>query len=117
LEEHEGVVSAFKNMLAGKMKGLELPSGRKVKLWIYDELRYRLHPLVRRVWSLKRVRVVTPVEHRFEWGSLFGALEVGSGASEFLNPPTVNTETDAHFLQQIAASDGDAMHGVTGDGV
>jgi transposase len=60
--------------------------------------------------------VVTPVERRFEWGYLFGALEVGGGASEFLYSPTVNKEADVHVLNQIAASDEDAMHVVIGDG-
>ncbi len=46
----------------------------------------------------------------------FGALEVGGGSSEFLYPPTANKEVDVHFLQQIAASDEDAMHVVIGDG-
>ena len=116
LKKDEEAASAFKATLVEKMKELELPAGRKVKLWVYDEMRYGLHPLVRRVWSLKGVRVVTPVERRFEWGYLFGALEVGGGASEFLYSPTVNKEADAHFLQQIAASDSDAMHVVIGDG-
>jgi hypothetical protein len=68
LKKDEEAASAFKITLAEKMKELELPTGRKIKLWVYDEMRYGLHPLVRRVWSLKGVRVVTPVERRFEWG-------------------------------------------------
>jgi transposase len=62
------------------------------------------------------VRVVTPVERRFEWGYLFGALEVSGGGSEFLYSPTVNKEADVYFLQQIAASDEGVMHVVIGDG-
>lgn len=116
LKKDEEAASAFKVTLVEKMKGLELPAGCKVKLWVYDEMRYGLHPLVRRVWSLKGVRVVTPVERRFEWGYLFGAFEVGGGASEFLYSPTVNKEADVHFLQQISASDKGAMHVVIGDG-
>ena len=116
LKKDEEAASAFKITLAEKMKELELPTGRKIKLWVYDEMRYGLHPFVRRVWSLKGVRVVTPVERRFEWGYLFGALEVGGGASEFLYSPTVNKEADVHFLNQIAESDEDAMHVVIGDG-
>jgi DDE superfamily endonuclease len=98
------------------MTGLKLPVESRVKLWIYNEMRYGLHPLVRRVWALKSVRVITPVERRFEWGDLFGAFEVGGGASEFLFSPTVNKEADLHFLHQIAASDVDAIHVVIGDG-
>ncbi len=68
LKKAEEAASAFKITLAEKMKELKLPAGRKIKLWVYDIMRDRLHPLVRRVWSLKGVRVVTPVERRFEWG-------------------------------------------------
>ena len=92
LKKDEEAASAFKITLAEKMKQLELPTGHKIKFWVYDEMRYGLHPLVRRVWSLKGVRVVTPVERRFEWGYLFDVLEVGGGASEFLYSPTVNKE-------------------------
>jgi transposase-like protein/transposase len=115
LKKDEEAAVAFKTTLVEKMKKLELPSDRKVKLWGYDEMYYGLHPLVRRVWSLKGLRVVTPVERRFEWGYLFGALEVGGGASEFLYSPTVNKEADVHFLQQIASSDEGVMHVVIGD--
>ena len=116
LKKDEEAAEAFKTTLAEKMMELKLPAGPQIKLWVYDEMRYGLHPLVRRVWSLKGVRVVTPVERRFEWGYLFGAFEVGGGASEFLYSPTVNKEADVHFLQQIAASDEEAMHVVIGDG-
>ena len=116
LKKDEVAASNFKVTLAEKMKELELPAGCKVRLWVYDEMRYGLHPLVRRVWSLKGVRVVTPVERRFEWGYLFGAFEVSGGASEFLYSPTVNKEADRHFLHQISASDESAMHVVIGDG-
>lgn len=116
LKKDEEAASAFKITLAENMQELEIPAGCKIKLWVYDEMRYGLHPLVRRVWSLKGVRVITPVERRFEWGYLFGALEVGGGASEFLYSPTVNKEADVHFLHQIAASDEEAIHVVIGDG-
>jgi hypothetical protein len=50
--------------------------------------------------------VVTPVERRFEWGHLFGPLEVGGGASEFLYSPTVNKEADVHFLNPTVSNFG-----------
>jgi len=67
------------------------------------------HPLVWPIWSLMEMRVATPVERCFEWGYLFGALEVGGGASDFLYSPTVNKVADVHFLYQIAVCDEDAM--------
>lgn len=35
--------------------------------------------------------------------------------ANFLFLPTINKETDAHFLKQIAASDSEVMHAVIGD--
>ena len=87
LKKNVKATEKFKTTLAEKMTELELPVESKVKLWIYDEMRYGLHPLVRRAWSLKGVRVVAPDERRFEWGYLFGAFEVGGGESEFLFSP------------------------------
>lgn len=116
LKKDEEAEKEFKVTLAEKIHELKIPADSRIKLWVYDEMRYGLHPLVRRVWSLKGTRVVTPVRRRFEWGYLFGAFEVGGGASEFLYAPTVNKEADEHFLQQIAASDEHAVHVVIGDG-
>lgn len=32
-----------------------------MSLWVYDEMRYGLPPLLRKMWSLIRTRVATPV--------------------------------------------------------
>ena len=40
LKKDEEAVSAFNITLAEKMKELELPTGRKIKLWVYDKMRY-----------------------------------------------------------------------------
>ncbi len=40
LKKDEEVASAFTITLAEKMKELELPTGRKIKLWVYDKMRY-----------------------------------------------------------------------------
>ncbi|MDH4444391.1 MAG: helix-turn-helix domain-containing protein [Akkermansiaceae bacterium] len=40
LKKDEEAASAFTITLAEKMKELELPTGRKIKLWVYDKMRY-----------------------------------------------------------------------------
>ena len=35
------------------MNQLELPSESRVRLWVYDEMRYGLHPLTRKMWCLR----------------------------------------------------------------
>lgn len=61
----------FKVTLADKMKELQLPKNQGIKLWVYDKMRYGLHLLMRRVWSLRGVRVIAPVFRKFQWGYLF----------------------------------------------
>ena len=98
------------------MKELDLPKDRPIKLWVYDEMRYGLHPLLRKMWSLVGHRMVAPVNRRFEWGYLFGAIEVEGGGSEFLYTDGVLKEFDREFLNQISRNDLKCEHVVIGDG-
>lgn len=115
-KKDEARAEEFRQTLAGKMEALDLPRGKQVKLWVYDEMRYGLHPLLRKMWSLTGCRVIAPVNRRFQWGYLFGAIEVGSGASEFLYTDGVLKEFDRGFLSQISRHDPDCEHVVIGDG-
>ena len=116
LKKDENRVKEFRETLADKMKALELPKDKPVKLWVYDEMRYGLHPLLRKMWSLIGHRVVAPVNRRFEWGYLFGAIEVEGGASEFLYTDGVLKEFDREFLKQISRHAPECEHIVIGDG-
>jgi len=106
----------FRETLAEKIDALNLPKNKPLKLWVYDEMRYGLHPLLRKMWSLVGHRVVAPVNRRYQWGYLFGAIEVGSGESEFLFTDGVLKEFDRAFLAQISQHDPDCEHVVIGDG-
>jgi transposase len=80
-------------------------------------MRYGLQPVTRRVWALRSQRVVVPVQPGYEWGYVFGALQVGgAGAAEFFYCPTANQESSRLFLHQVAARDPEANHVVIGDG-
>jgi len=109
-------VVAFKETLAQKLMDLELPRDRPVRLWIYDEARYGLAPVTRRMWTTRGTEVVCPVNKQYKWGYVFGALQVGGAGCEFLLSPTVSKEADRSFLEQISRRDPDAMHVVIGDG-
>jgi len=115
-KKNEAKVKEFKATLADKMEALELPKEKKVRLWVYDEMRYGLHPLLRKMWSLIGVRVTAPVNRRFDWGYLFGAIEVSTGKSEFLHTGRVTKLFDKAFLEQISKSDPECEHIVIGDG-
>jgi transposase len=108
---------AFKTTLSQKLAALKLPASRPVRLWVADEMRYGLQPVTRRVWALRGQRAVAPVHPRYQWGYVFGALQVGGeGAAEFFYCPTVNLESSRTFLAQVAAREPDAIHVVLWDG-
>jgi DDE superfamily endonuclease len=80
-------------------------------------MRYGLQPVTRRVWSLRGLRPVCPVHPRYQWGYLYGALEVGGqGHAEFLCCPTVNLDYSGRFLEQVATHDPQATHVLLWDG-
>lgn len=106
----------FRATLADKLADLKLPKDRELSLWVYDEMRYGLHPLLRKMWSLAGTRVVAPVNRRFKWGYLFGAIEVGGNGSEFLYTDCLGKEADAQFIKQVAESAPGKIHVIIGDG-
>lgn len=116
IKKDEQAAQVFRDTLAEKLHDLAIAKEKKIKLWVYDEMRYGLHPLLRKMWSLVGTRVVAPVHRRYEWSYLFGAIEIESGESEFLFTEGVNKEFDLAFLEQIARSDEACEHVVIGDG-
>lgn len=109
-------LAKFQEELTQKLIDLNLDSKRPVRLWIYDEMRYGLAPVTRKMWTTKGTNIVAPVHHRYEWGYLYGALQVGGGGSEFFFSPQVNKSADVIFLEQISKRDPYAIHVVIGDG-
>ena len=105
----------FQEHLIERLKALALPAGRRVKVWVADESRYGLHSVQRRCWGLRGVRIVKPRQQQYEWGYVYGALEVLSGASEFQIMPSVSLEMTRGFLEQIAAEDPQAEHVIIWD--
>ena len=106
---------SFKEHFYENLVALNLPPERPVKVWVADESRYGLHAVVRRCWSLKGVRVVVPHQLKYQWGYVYGALEVTTGKSEFLYLPRVSLPNTLEFLQQISESDPQAIHVVIWD--
>jgi hypothetical protein len=87
-----------------------------VRLWVADEHRYGLIPVVRKCWTLRGVRPTVPYRTKYEWGYLDWALEVdGRNAAEFLCLPEVSLEMSGLFLNHLAASDPAAEHVVIWD--
>jgi transposase len=106
----------FQQTLCARLKSLNVAGGRPVRLWVADEHRYGLIPVVRRCWTLRGVRPLAPYQTKYEWGYLYSALEVdGANAAEFACLPTVSLEMSRLFLERVAARDPQAEHVVIWD--
>jgi transposase len=87
-----------------------------VRLWVLDEHRYGLLPVIRRVWARRGVRVHAPYVTRYKWGYLHEALEVdGAHATQLLFTPAIDRDIHALFLKQIAEADPQSLHVVIAD--
>ena len=107
----------FQRTLADKLKSLTVAGGRAVRLWVMDEHRYGLIPVVRRCWTLSGERPVAPYQTKYEWSYLYSALEVdGKNAAEFACLAGVSLELSCLFLERLAARDPKAEHVVIWDG-
>ena len=107
----------FKAELPARLSALVGAAPRRpVRLWVLDEHRYGLLPVIRRVWGRRGVRVHAPYATRYQWGYLHEALEVdGAHAVELLFTPAIDRDIHALFLKQIADSDPQALHVIIAD--
>lgn len=84
---------------------------KPVRVWVLDEHRYGLLPVIRRVWSKRGVRVHAPYATSYKWGYLHEALEIdGAHDAQLLFTPAINQDIHAVFLKQIAESDPGSLH-------
>ena len=108
--------AAFQRTLCTQLKNLNVAGGKRVRVWVADEHRYGLIPVVRRCWTLRGVRPTAPYQTKYEWGYLYSALEVdGQHAAEFACLPGVSLELSRLFLERLAARDPKAEHVVIWD--
>jgi transposase len=106
----------FQQQLCEKLRNLNVAGGKPVRIWVTDEHRYGLIPVVRKCWTLRGERPTAPYQTKYEWGYLYSALEVdGENAAEFLCLPRVDLEMSRMFLEHVAACDPQAEHVVIQD--
>jgi transposase len=107
---------AFKADLPAKLSDLTCASAKPVRIWVLDEHRYGLLPVIRRVWGMKGKRVHAPYATKYQWGYLHEALEVdGKNACELLFTPEINQDWHQKFLEQISQTDPESLHVVIAD--
>lgn len=116
-KKDQAKADAFKAELPARLTAVVGPAPTQpVRLWVLDEHRYGLLPVLRRVWARRGVRVHAPYATRYQWGYLHEALEVdGENRVELLFTPAIDRDIHALFLQQIAATDAQALHVVIQD--
>lgn len=106
----------FQQTLCDRLRNLNVAGGRPVRLWVADEHRYGLIPVVRKCWTLRGLRPTAPYQTKYEWGYLYSALEVdGENAAEFACLPGVSLTLSHLFLERVAARDPQAEHVVIWD--
>ena len=112
-KKNEAAVEAFKKEAHKRMAEMlgEDSQKKKVRVWVADEHRYGLLPVIRRCWSLKGVRVKAPYYTKYQWGYIYEALEVdGENKTELFFSPSVSKEITKLFLEQISQVDPEAIH-------
>lgn len=116
LKKDPQTAAAFPVELEAKLRALPLEPGRPVRLWVQDEGRFGLRTIARRRRGLRGVRVVKTNQKKYQWGRLYGALEIGTGRTETLFMPNVGLEVSETFLRHLAQSEPEAEHIVLWDG-
>ena len=115
-KKNEAAAASFKSTLARKIHQLKLPKNKPVRVWVSDEARIGLHPMLRKCWVKRGCRAYKNSRTRYDWRYVWGALQVGGGGSEFLYTDCANTEASLMFLRQIGERDPGAVHVVVWDG-
>lgn len=106
----------FQQQLCAQLKSLNVAGGKPVRIWVADEHRYGLIPVVRKCWTLRGERPTAPYQTKYESGYLYSAWEVdGEDAAEFLCLPRVDLGMSRLFLEQVVARDPQAEHVVMQD--
>lgn len=112
----ETKAAEFKFGLLEKLHSLNLSRDKPVKIWVQDEGRYGLHSFTRRVWTLRGVKPVVPVQQVYRWFYVFAALECTQGDMQVAYWDSVDLDITRNFLDQIATADPGAQHVVIYDG-
>ena len=105
----------FKQNIVAKLNALDIPQDRRVYVWVQDEHRYGLISTIRRCWTLRGHRVKVPFQMKYQWGYVYGAFEIHTAKAVLMYLPTVSLECTQLFLEQIVATDEQAIHIVIWD--
>ncbi len=115
IKKNEAEAEQFKQAIGAPLEAGEVPEGPRVRIWVEEEPRYGLISLLRRCWTLRGWRPKAPYQTKYPWGYVYGAADVVTGDAEFLDTPTVSLAWSHGFLEQLVATDPEAIHVVRWD--
>jgi transposase len=73
-----------------------------LEVWVMDEHRIGLKPIVRRVWAPRGQRPIVRVRPRYEWLYIYAFAHPNTGRSFYLLMPTVSVEAFSVALHEFA---------------
>ncbi len=85
------------------MVGGQRSRGGTLEMWVTDEHRVGLQPLLRRVWALRGQRPIVPIWPRYEWLYIYAFAHPPSGRAFFLLMPSIEIVAFNLALQEFAA--------------
>jgi len=80
-----------------------------IRVFAEDESRLGLMPIIRRRITLKGIKPIKRVHHRFENYYIYGAVEPTTGDNYFLELPYLNSDCFQIFLDQFSMSYSDSF--------
>lgn len=104
-EQDEKEIADFRNGLSDQLSSLAKDKeASSIRVFVQDESRFGLMPIIRRRITIKGVKPIQKVQHKFDNYYLYGAVEPISGDSFFLEMPNLNSDCFQIFLDEFHAS-------------
>jgi transposase len=96
--------------LQTRVAGVLQQGYRQWRLWVQDESRCGLLPIMRRRLTARGVQPLLPSAYHFESLYVYGAVEPLTGQGFFLELPALNTQGFQLFLDHLVATDPASFH-------
>lgn len=101
-DQNEKEVGKFRNGFTDQLNSLvKDKQATSVRVFVQDESRFGLIPIIRRRITLKGVKPIQKVQHKFDNYYVYGAVEPISGDNFFLELPDLNSDCFQLFLDEF----------------
>ena len=75
--------------------------GRSLSVWVMDEHRIGLKPVLRWIWSLRGQRPIVQIHPRYQWLYIYAFAQPSTGRSFYLLMPTVSIDAFSVALHEF----------------